>query len=390
MTSVNDVATTITTVGQLYDAIGTDNVNFLITYDDQAKAFRSYLGDHSKGQTADREITADLGIIALMKKATTLKLKGDALGTDNKSQISLDTGLNLVGVPLKDSRISKVSDLLTLEGLNALNVIVSDNGVFKVVSQAGDDGDIDVTGGQSFVVISVTAATAEIRGKAWDNVSAVAATAPAMAIVGIQASDKTPVLEVHGSITADVGVKAEDFLVTVNNLTTGETLSAEAVDSRYTLTFVDVIGARAAGIGDILEITASSASDNVGIQAQHYIVSAEDVGLSQIRVPDMLAYEVPTETALLPNYPNPFNPETWIPYHLSQDAEVVIRIYDASGRIVHTLDVGFQSFGYYASRDKAAYWDGRNRSGELVSSGIYFYRLQAGDYSQTRKMVILK
>ena len=75
---------------------------------------------------------------------------------------------------------------------------------------------------------------------------------------------------------------------------------------------------------------------------------------------------------------------------LSQDAEVVIHIYDASGRIVRTLDVGFQSFGYYASRDKAAYWDGHNQSGELVSSGIYFYRLQVGDYSQTRKMVILK
>jgi len=75
---------------------------------------------------------------------------------------------------------------------------------------------------------------------------------------------------------------------------------------------------------------------------------------------------------------------------LSQDAEVVIHIYDASGRIVRTLDVGFQSFGYYASRDKAAYWAGRNQSGELVSSGIYFYRLQVGDYSQTRKMVILK
>ena len=99
---------------------------------------------------------------------------------------------------------------------------------------------------------------------------------------------------------------------------------------------------------------------------------------------------IPAETVLMANYPNPFNPETWIPYHLSQDAEVVIRIYDARGRIVRTLDVGFQSFGHYANRDKAAYWNGRNGAGELVSSGVYFYRLQAGDYSQTRKMVILK
>jgi len=105
---------------------------------------------------------------------------------------------------------------------------------------------------------------------------------------------------------------------------------------------------------------------------------------------EILSSIKPAETVLMANYPNPFNPETWIPYHLSQDAEVVVRIYDVRGRIVRTLDMGFQSFGYYASRDKAAYWNGRNGSGELVSSGVYFYRLQAGDYSQTRKMVILK
>jgi len=99
---------------------------------------------------------------------------------------------------------------------------------------------------------------------------------------------------------------------------------------------------------------------------------------------------VPEATALLQNYPNPFNPETWIPYHLSQDAEVVIRIYDVRGRIVRTLDMGFQSFGYYASRDKAAYWNGKTDTGEVVSSGTYFYQIQAGDYTETRKMVILK
>ena len=99
---------------------------------------------------------------------------------------------------------------------------------------------------------------------------------------------------------------------------------------------------------------------------------------------------IPAETVLMPNYPNPFNPETWIPYHLSQDAKVVIRIYDVRGRIVRTLDVGFQSFGYYANRDKAAYWDGKTDIGEMVSSGAYFYQIQAGDYADTRKMVILK
>ena len=79
-----------------------------------------------------------------------------------------------------------------------------------------------------------------------------------------------------------------------------------------------------------------------------------------------------------------------LPYHLSQDAEVVVRIYDTKGRIARTLDMGFQSFGYYASRNKAAYWNGRTDSGEMVSSGTYFYQIQAGDYTETRKSVILK
>ena len=80
----------------------------------------------------------------------------------------------------------------------------------------------------------------------------------------------------------------------------------------------------------------------------------------------------PEETVLMANYPNPFNPETWIPYHLGQDSEVVIHIYDTTGQVVRTLDMGFQSFGYYASRDKSAYWDGKTDTGEQVSSGTYF------------------
>ena len=90
------------------------------------------------------------------------------------------------------------------------------------------------------------------------------------------------------------------------------------------------------------------------------------------------------ETKLLPNYPNPFNPETWIPYQLSESAHVWIRIYDVAGHLVQELDLGKQPAGTYLSRQRAAYWDGRNNIGEVVSSGIYFYTLEAGDYQKTR------
>ena len=100
--------------------------------------------------------------------------------------------------------------------------------------------------------------------------------------------------------------------------------------------------------------------------------------------------QVPETTALLPNYPNPFNPETWIPYQLAKPAEVSLTIYDIHGRVVRTLDVGHQRAETYQGRSRAAYWDGKNAVGEPVASGVYFYTLKAGDFSATRKMLIRK
>ena len=97
-----------------------------------------------------------------------------------------------------------------------------------------------------------------------------------------------------------------------------------------------------------------------------------------------------TETKLLPNYPNPFNPETWIPYQLAESAHVQVRIYDATGRLVRKLDLGTKLAGSYISREQAAYWDGRNDVGEEVSSGMYFYTLEAGNYRTTRRMAVIR
>ncbi|RKU28100.1 hypothetical protein C6499_10515 [Candidatus Poribacteria bacterium] len=108
---------------------------------------------------------------------------------------------------------------------------------------------------------------------------------------------------------------------------------------------------------------------------------------------------IPQTTALLPNYPNPFNPETWIPYQLSEPAAVRLTIYDIQGHIVRDLDLGHQRAGMYQSRSRAAYWDGKNAQGESVASGVYFYTLSTestrdsvtvGDFTATRKLLIRK
>ncbi|MDE0398447.1 MAG: leucine-rich repeat domain-containing protein [Candidatus Poribacteria bacterium] len=113
----------------------------------------------------------------------------------------------------------------------------------------------------------------------------------------------------------------------------------------------------------------------------------------------LLTALAPEETALLPNYPNPFNPETWIPYQLAEPAEVTLRIYAINGELVRTLALGHQPAGLYQTRTRAAYWDGKNALGEPVASGVYFYTLStestrdsvtAGDFNATRKMLIMK
>ena len=113
-----------------------------------------------------------------------------------------------------------------------------------------------------------------------------------------------------------------------------------------------------------------------------------DNGIEKLE--QLLTAMMPNETRLLANYPNPFNPETWIPYQLASDADVRITIYDVRGHVVRTLDLGHRSAGTYLGRDSAAYWDGRNDRGELVASGVFVYTFSAGGFHATRRMLLRK
>ena len=132
-------------------------------------------------------------------------------------------------------------------------------------------------------------------------------------------------------------------------------------------------------------------------EVQHWLTLAEQGDLTDatsvrgIRfLEQLLLALIPKETTLLANYPNPFNPETWIPYQLAKPADVTLTLYDIQGRVVRDLDLGHQRAGVYHSRARAAYWDGRNAQGESVASGVYFYTLTAGEFSATRKLLIRK
>ena len=415
VTAVDEAPLTIESMSDLYDALGgAEKVNFLVTRDAALQRWRVYFGSQNRGTSGDQALTDDLGIIAAMKDAVTIRLGGDSLGRDGNSAITLHRGTNLVGVPLRDSRIMRVSDLLSLEGIrgNVPSIFVSAQGKFVEVRRAADVGNIPITGGQSFVLEAREAATVAISGNAWYNTSGTTA-APPVAVTGIEVGDVTPVLALRGSIVDEVRVwsgRGRDAVptesgirVTVKNLSTSKAVTAVTGDEHlslpdkvkligvgYQFAVVDMESGRAARVGDVLEVSAKTSNPLIRVRSLRYTVTAADVRASRIQLPELVAYEIPAETALLPNYPNPFNPETWIPYRLAEDADVTLSIYDSKGVTVRRLDLGHQLAGYYADRGKAAYWDGRNNQGESVASGLYFYQLATPSFRQLRRMVIVK
>lgn len=284
--SVDDEPQNIETISDVYDALGgSDNINFLRFYDTDAQEWINYVGNQDKGTIVDHTLTDNKGIFAIMNSSVSVKLLGYALGDNGNCPITLHEGVNLVGIPLRDPRINRVSDLYNIDGIkDNVSISVLDNGLFKLVGAVGDDGDILVNGGQSFLMVAQRDATVIISGNGWSNTTGAAPSIPSTNIESI----------------------------------------------------------------------------------------------NQIK------------TELLLNYPNPFNPETWIPFRLAEDADVMLNIYDVSGRVVRSLDIGHSKAGIYESRDKAIYWNGKNDLGENVASGVYFYHLTAGGYSATRRMVILK
>ena len=135
--------------------------------------------------------------------------------------------------------------------------------------------------------------------------------------------------------------------------------------------------------GDTLsvKVTASVVSTSSSINVTINVVAPSSAPVAQ---------QSPAKTALLANYPNPFNPETWIPYQLSKSAEVTLAIYNVKGEMVGQLLLGHKAAGNYRSRGRAIHWDGRNQSGKKVATGVYFYQFTAGDFSATRRMLIIK
>ena len=204
---------------------------------------------------------------------------------------------------------------------------------------------------------------------------------------------------IEADINNDSSVNILDLILIASDLgNTGTNLAAD-VNGDGVISILDLV--LVAGMFDGAA-AAPSAQPQVpetltAVEVQGWLIDARAL---QVRDPIMkrgfavleqlLVSLTPRETELLANYPNPFNPETWIPYRLAEDAVVTLTIYDLSGQVVRTLEVGHRIASVYENRSKAIYWDGRNEVGEQVASGVYFYNLSTGNYSATRKMLVVK
>ena len=365
------------TLADLMGMMG-DGVRFIIRFDPDKRKFVSYLPGDPKA--AEVPVRGCDGYLTALDEPVTLKIEGEAWD----GEVKLVQGINMIAVPLMPPEPITIADMIAKFGENVVTLVVyldTETGKFKSVTPQ-TASEVTVQGGAGYIVIAQTEATATFEGKAWANTSPPSPAAPIFSSSNLIGN--SPLLVVEGTLTGDV---TDDGIgIRVENLSGGVVSSSETENGRFTAILMGLN--EAYSVGDVIKITAEVPKGYMAEPIFHRITFEEiESGVVSVK---LTLRRIPDQTMLLPNYPNPFNPETWIPFQLAQGTEVTIRIYDLKGRLVRKLNLGYKPAGIYADRQHAAYWDGRNELGERVASGIYIYRMKAGDKTFTRRMTIIK
>ena len=308
-----------------------------------------------------------------------LALRADSLALSLSAahvfETQLAAGLNMISLPLMPDEPYTTRSFI--EKLGATTVIEYNPSAGKFIGfTANSPGDgFRIEGGRGYIVNVTESKVAAFSGRAWQNTPSMAAPAPRQTSGGWA-------LVLHARLEGLDGIS-----LSIRNQRTGEVDVVEAGKSHAV--WADMNRQTVADVGDALIIEVYDASGEL-IRTLHHELDADDMrrAFTELRLtPDDM---IPRTTALLPNYPNPFNPETWMPYQLAIDTHAAIRIFTPAGTLVRNFDLGFKSAGFYVGKSRAAYWNGRNNDGERVASGTYIYQLITPESTVTRKMVILK
>ena len=301
-------------------------------------------------------------------------------GAESAFTVELAQGLNMVSVPLKPISPYTARSLTTALSSTMLIQYDTKIGSFKGFTADAPGSGFEIKGGHGYIVNVPHAQTFTFRGRAWTNPSSAAAP-----VVTVDSTPSAWAFVVSGRL-ANI---AEGYTVSVTNTRTNVTVTDVVQHGYFGAAFADLTQKTVVQAGDVITVNLLDSASSIIGEPTTYTVTPKMIEAAFVS----LSLEItphPKTTVLLQNYPNPFNPETWIPYQLSESATVTITIYDVAGNVVRSLDLGHQAQGFYRSRSQAAHWDGRNNLGETVASGIYFYHIQAGEFSATRRMLILK
>ena len=302
-------------------------------------------------------------------------------GFGNIFSLHLSKGLNMLSVPLKPTVDMTARSLAVKTGATAVITLDAVNQEFLGWTPNAPDDGFPIEGAKGYIVNLPTARDIVFTGTIWTNQTQV----PAAPIAKIPY--QTWAFVVSGYLEGTQ--QFDDYLVTVRNHRTKAVMESRVRSNYFAAAMADLNYRSVIKVGDTLEVVVTDTQGNIVSEKFNFTVNAADLENAVMSV-TLDSVGTPKRNRLLQNYPNPFNPETWIPYHLAEESLVSVSIYDTAGTLIRTLSLGFQSAGFYNSRERAAYWDGRNALGERVASGIYFYQLTTPSFQQTRRLVIVK
>ncbi len=303
----------------------------------------------------------------------------------NAYTVTLSKGLNMISVLLASPTPMTAKSLVAMTG--ATTVITLDTASQRFVAwtpSAPDDG-FTVEGGKGYIVNVPKTRNFAFIGASWTHQTEAAAAAPPA--ISTEVPREAWAFVVSGHLEGEPAF--DGYKVIVRNLRTNSIITASVQADYFAAATADLTRRSVVQVGDVVEVRVIGPNGNFESHTLSVKVTPEHLANAVLSV-RLDGIGQPTQNLLLQNYPNPFNPETWIPYQLSEDSSVSVSIYDTTGQLIRTLSLGFQSAGFYNSRERAAYWDGRNTLGERVASGIYFYQLTTPSFQQTRRLVIVK